>query len=179
MKRRRNIVIVSLVCALVACLVGFGIYNALLDENALSINEKKWIDNNNADVVSVIVPNDIPVFGDTGEGVFFDFVNYMKDDTKLKFNNNTVSYLSVNEGYRFEISSHYDINGLLLYKDHFVLVSKNTGLINDPDTIPSLNVAVISSSLEQVVEYFDGFIDLHYILESEIESIRSDYHTKD
>ena len=73
MKRRRNIVIVSLVCALVACLVGFGIYNALLDENALSINEKKWIDNNNANLVSVAVPNDIPVFGTSGEGVFFDF----------------------------------------------------------------------------------------------------------
>ena len=31
----------------------------------------------------------------------------------------------------------------------------------------------------EVIEFFDGFIDLHYILESEIESIRSDYHTKD
>ncbi len=31
----------------------------------------------------------------------------------------------------------------------------------------------------EVVEFFDGFVDLHYILESEIESIRSDYHTKD
>lgn len=30
-----------------------------------------------------------------------------------------------------------------------------------------------------VIEFFDGFVDLHYILESEIESIRSDYHTKD
>lgn len=155
MKRKRNIVIICLVFALVACFVGFGVYNALLDENSLSINEKKWIDSNSADVVSVIVPNDIPVFGDTGEGVFFDFIDYMKNDTKLKFNNNTVSYLSVNEGYRFEISNQYDTNGLLLYKDHFVLVSKNTGLINDPDTIPSLNVAVIGSSLEQVVEYFD------------------------
>ena len=29
-----------------------------------------------------------------------------------------------------------------------------------------------------VIEFFDGFIDLHYILESEITSIRSVYHTK-
>lgn len=155
MKKRRNIVIISIVFAIVACFVGFGFYNALLDENALSISEKKWIDKNSADVVSIIVPNDIPVFGDTGEGVFFDFVDYLKDDTKLKINKNTVSYLSINEGYRFEITSHYDTNGLLLFNDHFVLVSKNTGLINDTGTIPSLNVAVISSSLEQVVEYFD------------------------
>lgn len=31
----------------------------------------------------------------------------------------------------------------------------------------------------EVIEFFDGFVDLHYILESEIESIKSDYHTKD
>lgn len=155
MKKKKNIVILALVFVLLSCFLGFGIYNALADENALSINEKKWIDNNNANVISVVIPNDIPIFGDTGEGVFFDFINYIKNDTKLKFNNNTVSYLSMNDGYRFEIANKYDTNGLLLFKDHFVLVSKNTGLINDPDTIPSLNVAVVSSTLDQVVEYFD------------------------
>ncbi|PAF43755.1 hypothetical protein [Helicobacter sp. 11S03491-1] len=30
-----------------------------------------------------------------------------------------------------------------------------------------------------VIEFFDGFIDMGYILESEIESIKADYHTKD
>lgn len=31
----------------------------------------------------------------------------------------------------------------------------------------------------EVIEFFDGFVDLRYILESEIESVRNDYHTKD
>ncbi len=30
-----------------------------------------------------------------------------------------------------------------------------------------------------VVEFFDGFIDIQYLLESEIESIKSDYHIKE
>ncbi|PAF48883.1 hypothetical protein BKH41_04440 [Helicobacter sp. 12S02232-10] len=30
-----------------------------------------------------------------------------------------------------------------------------------------------------VIEFFDGFIDIGYILESEIESIKMDYHTKE
>lgn len=30
-----------------------------------------------------------------------------------------------------------------------------------------------------VIEFFDGFIDIGYILDSEIESIKSDYHTKE
>lgn len=31
----------------------------------------------------------------------------------------------------------------------------------------------------EVIEFFDGFVDLGYILESEITSIKSDYHIKD
>ncbi|WP_300451219.1 hypothetical protein [uncultured Helicobacter sp.] len=31
----------------------------------------------------------------------------------------------------------------------------------------------------EVIEFFDGFVDLTYILASEIETIRSDYHTKE
>lgn len=31
----------------------------------------------------------------------------------------------------------------------------------------------------EVIEFFDGFVDLGYILESEIASLKSDYHTKD
>ena len=31
----------------------------------------------------------------------------------------------------------------------------------------------------EVIEFFEGFVDLHYILESEIESLRSDYHVKE
>lgn len=29
-----------------------------------------------------------------------------------------------------------------------------------------------------IIEFFDGFVDLDYILQSEIESIKMDYHTK-
>ncbi len=34
------------------------------------------------------------------------------------------------------------------------------------------------SSAFDVIEFFDGFIDLDYILQSEIDSIQLDYHTK-
>ncbi|PAF52856.1 hypothetical protein [Helicobacter sp. 13S00477-4] len=29
-----------------------------------------------------------------------------------------------------------------------------------------------------VIEFFDGFVDMNFILQSEIESIKTDYHTK-
>lgn len=30
-----------------------------------------------------------------------------------------------------------------------------------------------------IIEFFDGFVDLDYILQSEVESIKADYHTKE
>lgn len=155
MKKKRNIIIVSIVLILVSFGIGAVVYNLIVDENSLSINERKWIDNNNSNLVSVAVPNDIPVFGTAGEGVFFDFLDYLKKDANLKINTNMVSYLSANTGYRFQITNNYERDALLLFKDHFVLVSKSTGLINDTSVIPELSVAVVNSTLSQVADYFD------------------------
>lgn len=155
MKKKRNIIIASIVLVLISFGIGAVIYNIIVDENSLSISERKWIDNNNSNLVSVAVPNDIPVFGTAGEGVFFDFLDYLKKDANLKINANMVSYLSVNTGYRFQITNNYERDALLLFKDHYVLVSKSTGLINDTSIIPELKVAVINSTLDQVATYFD------------------------
>ena len=159
MKKKRNIIIASVLLIFVSFVIGFAIYNAMVDENTLSISEKKWIDNNNANLVSVAVPNDIPVFGTSGEGVFFDFIKFLQDDANLKINTNMVSYLSVNTGYRFQITNNYERDALQLFKDHFVLVSKSTGIINDTSIIPELGVAVVNSTLEQVAAYFDCLPD--------------------
>ncbi|MCH5167119.1 MAG: diguanylate cyclase [Erysipelotrichales bacterium] len=159
MKKRRNIFILSITLIVIALLIGILIYNVFIDENALSISEMKWIDNNKSTVVSITIPNDIPVFGTTGEGVFFDFIDYLKKQTSLEINKNMASYLSSNDGYRFEITNNYERDSLLLYKDHYVLVSKNTGLINDTTLIPQLGVGVVSNTLAQVTAYFDCLED--------------------
>lgn len=155
MKKIRKIFLLVFIGILIVCGISFGLYNALVDENSLSINEKKWIDNNSSNVISIAIPNDIPVFGNSGEGVFFDFADHLTEDLGLNINKNTVSYTSLVDGYRFEITSVFDKNSFLLYKDHFVLVSKNTGLIVDNSIIPSLGVAVLNSSVEQVRNYYN------------------------
>ena len=48
------------------------------------------------------------------------------------------------------------LDKLLMYKDHYVLVSKNTGVLYDADTIPSLHVGVLSSSSELVQKYYSA-----------------------
>ena len=67
-KIKRVLIIIGIVTVVVGCAF-FGLYKLLVDENSLSIKEKKWIDENSSNVISLSIPNDVPVFGNTGAGV--------------------------------------------------------------------------------------------------------------
>ena len=154
MKVKKRYIFAAIAFLVILSIIGFTIYHTANNKNSLSNEEKKWLDNNSAKVISISIPNDIPVFGSTGAGVFFDFVDYLSSDLKIKVNKNTVSYLSGTTGYGFEVSNVYDNNKLLLFKDHYVLVSKNTGLVYDTKSIPDMEVGIKSSTADLVKNYF-------------------------
>ena len=155
MRIKKRFIIIGIIVAIILVVGGIILFRNMNNKNNLSNDEKKWLDNNSNKVLSIVVPNDIPVFGSTGAGVFFDFVDYLSSDLNLKINKNTVSYVSESSGYGFEISNKYDKDKLLMYKDHYILVSKNTGILYDPKQIPSLNVGIINSSLDLVKDYYN------------------------
>lgn len=151
-KIKRVLIIIGIVTVVVGCAF-FGLYKLLVDENSLSIKEKKWIDENSSDVISLSIPNDVPVFGNTGAGVFFDLSDYLASDLGIKINNNTVSYLTTTTGYGFTISDKFDKNELLMFKDHFVLISKNSGIVDASDVV-SLNMGVLNNNKSQIASYY-------------------------
>lgn len=154
MKKFKKFIILSLAIILIVGLSFFGLYKLIVDENALSIKEKKFIDENGSNVISLSIPNDIPVFGNTGAGVFFDFSSYLADDLKISINNNTVSYLSDTTSYGFKISDKYDKDSLLMFKDHFVVISKNSGTITSNE-VKNLQLGVLSSSKSLISDYYE------------------------
>ena len=166
MRRYRKLLIAIISAALIVVGCFIVILNFIVDENALTNKEKKWLNTNSANLVSIAVPNDIPVFGSGGNGVFFDFTNYLVNKYKLNINNNTVSYLTGTDGYRFEISSTYDKNKLLLFKDHYVLVSKNTGIVNDVKSVFSSKPAILKNTKDKVISYYGVSEDTFTIYDS-------------
>lgn len=154
MKKAKKIIIITVISIIVLIGLGFLLYNIFVDENSLSINEKKWIDSNSSNVISISIPNDLPIFGSTGSGIFFDFTNHLVDDLGLNINNNTVSYLTKTSGYGFEVSSEYNKDSLLMYKDHFVLISKNTGIVNDIGNILSFKPGILKTHNDMVKKYY-------------------------
>ena len=162
MNRIKKTVIFSFIALVIIVVGGIGLYNAFIDENSLTIKEKRWIDNNSSNLISITIPNDIPVFGNTGAGVFFDFSEYLSKDLGLNINNNTISYLSSGSEYFFEVSSNYEPDTLTVYRDHFVLVSKNNGVIANTSSIVNLKPGVHTNTMGLVTDYFgkkeDSFV---------------------
>ena len=74
MKKYKRLLIIVITTIILLAGAGILLYTVLIDENQLSIAEKKWIDSNSSNVISIAIPNDLPVFGSTGKGVFFDFL---------------------------------------------------------------------------------------------------------
>lgn len=55
-------------------------------KNGYSFSEKSFINSNLNNVIDVSVEGSLPIFSNSGVGVFYDFVNFMERDTKLTFN---------------------------------------------------------------------------------------------
>lgn len=66
------------------------IINKML-KNALTVTEKKWVEENKSNVIDFSVINDYPLYGLNGKGVFFNFLKDFEQDVGLEFNK--VSYL--------------------------------------------------------------------------------------
>lgn len=135
----------------------------------LDLSEKKWIENNKKNVINVSIANSIPIFSENGSGIFFDFVNKLKDDTGLSFN--LISYNSdeeVNENdIYFEVIKGDKANKLkddemIFYKDYYVLIGKNIDKIHEPYKINDKKIGVLNDDLSDVSFYISSDYNVNY-----------------
>ena len=83
----KKIIIISIIVLTIGT-IAFGVYtrNKNNKNGVFSILEKRWIEKNVSKVIDIGIINDLPLFGDEGDGVFFDFVNDFEKETNLKAN---------------------------------------------------------------------------------------------
>lgn len=163
MRKKKNskwlvgILIVVLVAILVI-LINFSKGSGV--NTKLNLTEKKWIENNKKDVINVSIANNIPGFSSEGQGVFFDYITKLEENTGLSFN--LISYdadsdVAQNDLY-FEVVKGEDVNKLtdddmVFFKDYYVLISKSEEKITEPSNIVNKKIGVLSDDLA-LVSYF-------------------------
>lgn len=122
-------------------------------KNGYSFSEKSFINSNLNNVIDISVEGSLPIFSNSGVGVFYDFVNFMERDTKLTFN------VQVNGSgtYKFTNKNELGGNDLLFYTDHFVVVSTLSDEIVDLNTLSGKNVAVMDTDKDYVSKYMSEY----------------------
>ena len=120
--------------------------------------EKKWMNNNKNQVIDISINNNIPVFSKNGEGIIYDYLKEFEIDTKLSFNilTNTTS------NYNFDIKMNKDVNNIVMFEDHFVVVSKEYKTINSFKDLKNKKIGVSSNDLSEISGYLENESNIEY-----------------
>ena len=172
MKNKRKLLITILILIILTLLgiLSVFIYNSVNDKNKLNLNENRWLENNKYNVIDVALINNVPILNYNGEGVVYDYFNYLTDNLSLKFN--IISYKTdeadktdVADGvettetqykYKMEIVDSLDKNDIELLKDNMILLTTNDAEYDNISQIDNLKIGVLKSDKELLEQYFDG-----------------------
>ena len=165
-KKSIRVIIFSVVFLFVIGFFVFMFVNYSKDDKSFSIVEKKWITSSANNIININVFNDVPLYGYNGNGVIFDFLDKFSEEYNVNFNK--ISYYSTDTpiygDLAFRVLGENDkigSNDILLYKDDYVLVSKDDYIVNDIYSIDK--VATIDSEYEVISSYLnDKDKVLHY-----------------
>ena len=167
MKNKKKLFILIGVIAVIVFVALFFIYY-YHESNILTSDDKKWISENGTKVIDIEVFNDVSVYGMNGEGVAFDFLDYVTNETNLQFNK--IPYLketsTTNNTYKFEIidgSQNLTSNQLLLFEDNYVTVSKDSTIkINKISDFSNYTIGVLDKEESNINYYLKSAVNVKY-----------------
>ena len=168
--KRYAVIIISVIVLIIG---GVYLFRFLSDKNKLTTQEKRWISDNRSSVINVSVLDDLPVFGKNGSGVFYDLINDFSDEHSLKIN--PVTYKSGEQpssGVAFKKTTNYDKNNVIIYRDHYVVISKNNYFINGEANLSNKNIGVVSANYDLVTKYFDTIENINFKKYESMDNLR-------
>lgn len=175
MKNRKKLFIFIITIAIILFIALFFIYY-YHESSLLDSSNKKWISENGKKLNDVEVFNDVSIFGVNGQGIVFDFLDYVSKETKLEFNK--IPY-SKEEGCktnstRLEIldgSSPINSNQLLLYEDNYVAVSKKSMTMNSIMDFSGYTIGVLEKDESNISYYLKSGKDIKYKTYQNMDSL--------
>lgn len=176
--KKTGILLIVLLVIILIALINFSSRNN--KDTKLDLAEKKWIENNKEDVINVSIANNIPVFSDDGEGVFFDFVDKLKEKTNLSFN--LISYdasgdTEENDLY-FEVlkgknASKVSKDDMKFYTDYYVLIGRKSEKISSPENIKNKKIGTLTDDLSTVSYYISSENGVTYTPYENVEKLEA------
>jgi len=154
--KKKNKIIILIATILVILSLFFLFYVLNNKKDTLTIAEKQWIDNNKTNVIDISVLNDVPAFTYNGNGVIFDFLNYVSKSTNLSFNPSAFRTGDTDlNSYSFTLKDKKEDNDILVYRDNYVMVFNSTTVINNTSDISNTKIGVLESDVNRFTKYFN------------------------
>ena len=172
-KKKKNIIIAFIVIiVLVSTFLGT-LYYITSTVNNYSYSEKKWISENTDTTFDVYVEPSLPIFTNNGKGVYYEYLNALKEDTGLNLNivtTDTTDIKLINKNY----AGNEDI---VIYKDHFIVVGEKDS-INKLTDLGGTTVGVLEKDNETVSLYLTAYKNINIQSFSTYNELSTAYDNK-
>ena len=161
MKNKKKVILVSAGILTVLAIIVTSIL-ILRDKNKLTIGERNWINSNINTVQNINVVNNVNIFGSTGTGVFFDFIDDFAKNYNLEINPITYNNGEKVSGLTFKQTNKITDLDTVFYQDHYVLVSKNNELVTNITFLENKEIGIIGENLSYVSSYLKNINNINY-----------------
>ena len=166
MKNKKKLIYLIIGVALLLFVALYLVIN-YSEPNILDSQDKKWISDNGGRVIDIDVVNNLPVYANNGQGVIFDFLNYLNKETTLEFNK--IPYLigntSLNSKYKIEIidgSTNLASNQLLIFSDSYVAIEKQFRKISTINDLDGLTIGILKDDSNGISYYLESVKNIKY-----------------
>ncbi len=155
MKKKKNMLIVLITLGIIIAISSI-FFLTINDKNKLTIEERNWLDTNINKVQNINVINNANVFGKNGIGIYYDFLNDFSKYYSIEINPITYNIGSNPQGISLGVKNTLTDNDLVIYKDHYVLISNNNELITDEINLENLSIGIINNDQINITKYLNN-----------------------
>ena len=174
--KKKLIIIVPLIIAIITFIFVYRYYNKEDKTTTLTVQEKRWVENNKEQTFDFEVVNDYPLYGTNGEGVIFDFIKDFEEIIGIEFNK--IPYLKTSspttEGIKINIYSNdtkLSKKDLFLFNDNYVAVGKTYQRINHIQNMKNIIFGVLKEDTDEISFYLKSGTNLSYKSYDNISSL--------
>lgn len=150
-KKRLFIILGSILLLAAIAVLVYIVYES--NKYKYTYDEKKWMSDNANNIINLKVNGNLPVFSNEGNGVYNDLIEDLETDTNLSFN---IIYSGASD-YTLDNKNVLNKNDLLLYTDHYVVISNSKVKITKIDELKNYKVGVLSKNMSYVSYYLTEY----------------------
>ena len=151
---KKKSIIITLVIIVIAIAISLFFY--FQNPNRLTASEQRWLTDNSANIQNINVVNNINIFGNVGEGVYYSFLQEFTEQYEIEFNPITISNNEDVTNLSLMVGNTMPDEAALFYQDHFVLVAKTNESITNIHYLKGKKIGVLTRDASYIQSYFSS-----------------------